>query len=87
MSSRDLVQKVYWYVFVGVVGGLIWLVLAVASGSLPWAIIGGLGVGGLALAVSRQWTNALAVGTVVAMIIPVFGTVAIFMPGWYKGLL
>ena len=83
MSSRDLVQKVYWYVF----GGLIWLVLAVASGSLPWAIIGGLGVGGSALAVSRQWTNALVFGAVVAIIIPAFGTAAIFMPGWYKGWL
>ena len=83
MSSRDLFQIVYWCL----VGGLIWLVLAVASGSLLWAIIGGLGVGGLALAVSRQWTNALAVGAVVAIVIPAFGVAAIFMPGWYKGLL
>ena len=85
MSSKDLVQKVYWYVVGGVVGGLIWLVLAVASGSLLWSIIGGLVVGGSTLAVSRQWTNAVAFGVVVALIIPAFGTAAIFMPGWYKG--
>ena len=45
MSSRALFQIVYWCL----VGGLIWLVLAVASGTQLWAIIGGLGVGGLAL--------------------------------------
>ena len=83
MSSRVLVQIVFWCLF----GGLIWLILAVASGTLLWAIIGGLGVGGSAFAVSRQWTNALAVSAVVAIIIPAFGVVAIFMPGWYKGLL
>ena len=83
MSSRALVQIVYWSLFVG----LIWLVMAVASGSLPWAIICGLGVSGLAFVVSRQWTTALAVGAVVAIIIPAFGIAAIFMPGWYKGLL
>ena len=61
--------------------------LPFASGSLPWAIIGGLGEGVSALAVSRQWTNALVFGAVVAIIILAFGTAAIFMPGWYKGWL
>ena len=83
MRSRAWIQYVCWCLIVG----LIWLVLAVASGSLPWAIIGGLVVGGSTLAISRQWTNAVAFGVVVALIIPAFGTAAIFMPGWYKGWL
>ena len=83
MSSRASVQNVYGYLFVG----LLWLVLAAASGSLPWAIIGGLGASGLTLAVSRQWTNALAVGAVVTIIISAFGIAAMFSPGWYRGLL
>ena len=83
MSSRASGQNIYGYVF----AGLLWLVLAVASGSLPWAIIGGLGASGLALAGSRPWTNALAVGAVVAIIISAFGIAAMFSPGWYKGLL
>ena len=83
MSSRASVQNIYGYVFVG----LLWLVLAAASGSLPWAITGGLGASGLTLAVSRQWTNALAVGAVVTIVISAFGIAAMFSPGWYRGLL
>ena len=80
MSTRASDQNVYWYVF----GGLLWLVLAVASGSLPWAIIGGLGASGLTIVVSRQWTNGLAFGAVVATIISAFGIAAMLSPGWYK---
>ena len=83
MSSRATVQNIYGYVFVG----LFWLVLATASGSLPWAITGGIGASGLTLAVSRQWTNALAVGAVVTIVISAFGIAAMFSPGWYRGLL
>ena len=83
MTSRASVQNVYGYVFVG----LLWLVLAAASGSLPWAIIGGLGTSGLTLAVSRQWTIALAVGAFVTIIISAFGIAAMLSPGWYRGLL
>ena len=83
MTSRASVQNVYGYVFVG----LLWLVLAAASGSLPWAIIGGLGASGLTLAVCRQWTIALAVGAFVTIIISAFGIAAMFSPGWYRGLL
>ena len=83
MSSRASDQNVYGYVF----AGLLWLVLAVASGSLPWVITGGLGASGLTLAVSRQWMNALAVGAVVAIIISAFGIAAMFSPGWYKEVL
>ena len=83
MSSRVSDQNVYWYVF----GGLLWLVLAASSGSLPWAIIGGLGASGVTMAASRQWANALAVGAVVAIVISAFGIAAMFSPGWYKGVL
>ena len=83
MSSRVSDQNVYWYVF----GGLLWLVLAATSGSLPWAIVGGLGASGLTLAVSRQWTSALAVGVVVTLTITAFGIAAMLSPGWYKGVL
>ena len=83
MSSRASVQNIYGYVFVG----LLWLVLAAASGSLPWAVFGGLGASGVTMAASRQWTNALAVGAVVAIVISAFGIAAMFSPGWYKGVL
>ena len=82
MSSRALDRNVYWCVF----WGLLWLVLAVDSGSLPWAIFGGIGAFGLTLAVSRRWTNALAVAAVVTFIISAFGIFAMFSPGWYRGL-
>ena len=83
MSSRTSVQDVYGYMF----AGLVWVALTVASGSLPWMIIGGLGASGVALAISRQWKGSLATGVVVAGIVSVFGVIAMFSPGWYKGLL
>ena len=83
MSSRASVQNIYGYVFLG----LLWLVLAVASGSLPWAVFGGLGASGVTMVASRQWTNALAVGAVVAFVISAFGIAAMISPGWYKGVL
>ena len=83
MSSRASVHDVYWYVF----WGLLWLVLAIESGSLAWAIIVGMSASGLTFAVSRQWTNALSAGAVVATIISVFGIAAMLSPGWYRGLL
>lgn len=82
MSFGVSVQNIYGYVFVG----LLWLVLVVASGSLPWAIIGGIGASSLTFAVSRQWTNALIVGAIVATIISVFGIVAMLSPAWYRSL-
>ena len=83
MSSRASDQTIYGYVFVG----LLWLALAVASGSLPWAVFGGLGASGVTMVASRQWTNALAVGVFVAIVISAFGIAAMLSPGWYKGLL
>ena len=83
MSSRTSVQNIYGYTFVG----LLWFVLAAASGSLPWAIFGGLGASGVTMVASRQWTNALAVGAVVTIVISAFGIAAMFSPGWYKGVL
>ena len=69
MSSRASFHDVYWYVF----WGLLWLVLAIESDSLQWAIIGGMSASGLTLAVTRKWTNALAAGAVVTAIISAFG--------------
>ena len=83
MSSRASVQNIYGYAFVG----LLWLVLAAASGSLPWAILGGLGASGVTMVASRQWTNALAVGAVATIVISAFGIAAKLSPGWYRGLL
>ena len=83
MSSRASDQNIYGYVFVG----LLWLVLAAASGSLPWAILGGLGASGVTMVASRQWTSALVVGAVVAIVISALGIAAMFSPGWYKGVL
>ena len=83
MNSRASDQDIYGYVFVG----LLWLVLAAASGSLPWAVFGGLGASGVTMVASRQWTNALAVGAFVAIVISAFGIAAMFSPGWYKGVL
>ncbi len=83
MRSRASVQNIYGYVFVG----LLLLVLAVASGSLPWAIFGGLGAFGVTMVASRQWTNALLVGAGVAIVISAFGIAAMLSPGWYKGVL
>lgn len=83
MSSRSSVQEVCGYVF----AGLLWFALTAASGSLPWAIAGGLGASGLALAISRQGMNSLAVGAVVAILISAFGVLSMISPGWYRGLL
>ena len=83
MSSRASDQNIYGYVFVG----LLWLVLAAASGSLPWAIFGGLSASGVTMVASRQWTNALTVGAVVAIVISAFGIAAMLSPGWYKDVL
>ena len=83
MSSRASFHDVYRYVF----WGLLWLVLVIESGSLPWAIIGSMGAYGLTLVVTRKWTNALVVGAVVAAIISAFGISAMFSPGWYRGVL
>lgn len=83
MSARSSVQNTYGYVF----AGMIWVALTVASGSLSWAIIGGLGASGVALAISRQWKSALAAGVVVSVAISVFGVIAMLSPGWYTSLL
>ena len=83
MNSRHSVQSIYGYVFIG----LLWLVLAASSGSLLWAIFGGLGASGVTMVTSRQWTNALAAGAVVAIVISVFGIAAMLSPGWYKNVL
>ena len=83
MSARSYIQDVYGYLF----AGLVWMVLATASGSLPWAIIGGFATSGLAFAVSRQWKNTLALGVFAAGVISVLGVMAMLSPGWYKNLL
>ena len=82
MSARAPVNDTYGYLFVG----LVWMVFTIASGSLPWAITGGLATSGVALVISRQWKFALEAGVVVTGIISLLGIMAMFSPGWYKGL-
>ena len=76
-------ENAYWYV----VGGLTGVVLIVASGVLPWAITGGVVSSGATFAVSRQWKGALAAGIAVAVIISLFGVMAMLSPGWYRDVL
>ena len=75
MSARD------------VVAGVVWVAFTVASGALPWLIIGGVSASVVAFAITRQWTSGLSAGVVVAGSISLFGIVSMFSPGWYKVLL
>ena len=74
MRSRASGQDRYGYLFVG----LVWVAFTIASGFLPWVIIGSLASSGVTFAISRRWKFALGVGIVVGIIISLLGIVAMF---------
>ena len=80
-------EKLVWQALPEVIGTMIVVALAAASGVMPWAIFAGAGTFLLTGIGLREWYAAVIAGVVATGIVSVLGIVAMLSPGWYKGLL
>lgn len=81
MSARRAEENAVW------AGLLFIVVLGLAIGVLPWAILGGLAVAAVVYWLTREWGSALNGGYLTAAVILILGLMSRFSPGWYQGLL
>ncbi len=73
-------------VAIGLGIGVILVLLAVTSGVLPWAILGGVVVAGVAYWQTYEWETAGIAGAIAAGAILLIGGMSVLSPGWYQGL-
>ena len=79
-------EKLLGQTFVGIIGTVIVVALAAASGVLPWAILAG-GVTSLSVGmVLREWIAAVIAGAFMTVVVSAFGIASMLSPGWYQGL-
>lgn len=77
MSSKTVGQGMF---------GVGFVVLAFASGVLPWAIAIGAAAGAVSFLIRRTWQIALFWGGSTAVMVSALGIATMLSPGWYEGL-
>ena len=81
MDAKVMEQAIF-----GLIGMVILVALAAASGILPWALFAGLGTSASVGIVSRKLMAAMVAGSIVTAIVSAFGIASMLSPGWYQGL-
>ena len=79
-------EKLVRQTFAGVVGMVMLIALAAASGVLPWALFVGLGASLAVGVISRKLIASLIAGAIVTAVVSAFGIASMLSPGWYEGL-